>query len=132
MFVEGHWDYPLEQRGLLFCPVYYRQPMYLQAGYAYQPAAVVNVDALTFHFFCWLRYRHYCFGDFYGASYAQAGIVPWFELRVGYDPLFTYYHWYYRRSDPNWDMKLRQWYTYYDKHPEMARRTHSPRASDSA
>src|SRR5437763_31716 len=33
VFVDGYWDYPLEDRGLIFAPVVFRQPLYLDPGY---------------------------------------------------------------------------------------------------
>ena len=32
LFVPGYWDLPVANRGLMFAPVYYPQPVYAQAG----------------------------------------------------------------------------------------------------
>lgn len=122
LFVDGYWDYPLANRGLLFCPVYYAQPLYLRPAYAFRPVFTVGLGILTFHLFAWPHYGHYYFGDYYAASYATAGIVPWYmfhERHLGYDPLWTYYSWHYHQTDPTWSAHLKQWYGYYQAHPDM-------------
>src|SRR5262249_19161616 len=37
LFVEGFWDLPLASRGVMFAPVYYPQPVYLQPAYVFTP-----------------------------------------------------------------------------------------------
>ena len=40
VFVDGYWDYPLEDRGLLFAPVYFKQPLWRNPDWCYQPSYV--------------------------------------------------------------------------------------------
>jgi len=122
IFVPGYWDYPLASRGLIFCPVRFTSPLYLQPAYVYRPVVTVDVGILTFHMFAWPAYRHYCFGDYYGPRYVTAGIMPWYDWhghhRVGYDPLWSYYSWHYRKTDPNWSKNIHDWHNWYERHPD--------------
>jgi len=116
VYCDGYWDYPLEQRGLLFAPVYFARPVPY-----YRPAVCVDVGVVTGSLFCRPAYGHYYFGDYYADSYVAIGIHPWFTFngpRYGYDPLFCYYRIYYRH-DPRWEANLRGWHEYYRGHPEM-------------
>ncbi len=119
VFVDGFWDYPLERRGVLFAPVYYKQPTYLQANYHYTPSAVISTDLLTAHLFARPRYGQYYFGDYYAPRYREIGIEPWLMVprtRGCYDPLFTYYDRSYRREGRDWNRTVRDRYDFFDRH----------------
>src|SRR5262245_25059100 len=106
IFVEGYWDCPLEDRGLLFAPVYFTDALYRQPGWCYTPSVVINIAPL---FDClFVRHRAYYFGDYCGPRYAGLGYAPWFG-GYRYDPLFSYYRWHHR-GNPNWAGGLRQAY----------------------
>ena len=116
VYCDGYWDYPLEQRGLMFSPVYFSGPV----AY-YQPAVCIDSRAVTVSLFSRPAYCHYYYGDYYGDSYVTIGIRPWFYYghpRYGYDPLFCYYRAYNYR-DPHWEANLHAWHAYYVGHPEM-------------
>ena len=79
---------------------------------------------LTVSLFVRPRYCHYYFGDYYAAEYEGLGIYPWFSFgspRFGYDPLFSYYRWYYdtHYHDLAWERNLHGWFDYYRGHPAM-------------
>jgi hypothetical protein len=97
IYGDGYWDYPLEDRGLLFAPVWFHRPLWRTAGWFYRPAFVVGANALLDSLF--RRHHHYYFGNYYGPAYARLGFQPWFGR--GYDPLFNYYRWTHR-GNPNW------------------------------
>jgi len=121
VFVDGYWDYPLAQRGVLFAPVYYQQPLYQQANYFYTPSTVISTDLLSVHLFSRPRYCHYYFGDYYAPQYQQIGIEPWLmspRIRGFYDPLFTYYSWSNRRSGRDWNATLRNRYDFFSRNQE--------------
>ncbi len=122
VFVEGYWDYPVVSRGVMFAPVYYREPIYRQANYVYSPTVAIDTNLFTLHLFARPRYCHYYFGDYYAASYADVGIYPWFSVRsyttVGYDPLFSYYRWDYSRHDTNWSITIGDRFHYLQTHEE--------------
>jgi hypothetical protein len=104
-FVEGHWDYALDRRGVLFAPIYFAQPYFLPPAYTYTPSIVIDIGALEVSLFTSPRYCHYYFGDYYGDTYLSLGIYPWFQWEqrhTWYDPIYVYDRWRYRRTDPGW------------------------------
>lgn len=112
VFVEGYWDYPLRERGLLFAPVVIDVRVYSQPRYVYRPSFVIVDDNLYGALFVHTSSRHYYYGDYFAASYRTSGFVAWCDVRVGiegHDPLFAYYRWNYR-SDPGWHEDLRAVY----------------------
>jgi hypothetical protein len=104
IFCEGHWDYPLEQRGVLFAPVYFPHDVYRRTSYRYSPTIVLNLGMLTVSMFTYPRYSHFYFGDYYDDSYITIGIYPRYEVdqrRTWYDPTFVYDRWHHR-DEPRW------------------------------
>jgi hypothetical protein len=102
VYVDGYWDLPLEDRGLLFAPVAFNQPVWTTPGWFYQPSCVVPLENLLSVLWVRSSYCHYYFGDYFGDRFAQLGFRPWCEFGPRYhDPLFSYYRWEHRR-DPNW------------------------------
>jgi hypothetical protein len=119
VYCAGYWDYPLMRRGLMFAPVYFARSVA-----NYRPAITIDAGVLTVSLFVRPRYCHYYFGDYYAAEYEGLGIYPWFSFgspRFGYDPLFSYYRWYYHDHyhDMAWERNLHGWYDYYRGHPAM-------------
>ncbi|MDR3619634.1 MAG: hypothetical protein P4L85_09805, partial [Paludisphaera borealis] len=118
LFVEGYWDLPLADRGMLFAPVYYAQPVYLQPAYVYTPTITIATPGLVANLFVQPSYNHYCFGDYYDQRFLTAGIFPWFSLTYTsgprppayYDPLFTFYASVNVRSNPGWAAHCREDY----------------------
>jgi hypothetical protein len=101
-YVNGYWDYPLEGRGLLFAPVYFRRRLWLDPDWYYQPSYCLPFGGLFSSLFAWPFWNHYCFGDYYGAGYFNSGFYPWFDYgRRWHDPLFGYYNW-RNRDNPGW------------------------------
>ncbi|HLA85834.1 MAG TPA: hypothetical protein VJL29_13670 [Thermoguttaceae bacterium] len=123
VFRDAYRDYRLDRRGLLFAPVYFSSDLYRRPGYFYSPSVVIDSSLLTFYLFVRPNYSHYYFGDYYAANYDGLGIYPWFGVRrhVGYayDPLFAYYGWRNRVSDPHWARNLQNWHAYYRAHPDQ-------------
>jgi hypothetical protein len=96
-YVSGYWDYPPEDRGLLFAPVAFSEPLWLNPDWYYRPSYCLNVGDLLSWLFCRPRYCHYYFGDYFGAGYYDAGYYPWFAYgRRWHSPLFGYYAWQHR------------------------------------
>jgi hypothetical protein len=122
VFVDGYWDYPIDERGVLFAPVYYHEPVYRQATYYYTPTVVISTDILMVHLFASPRYCHYYFGDYYAPHYREIGIEPWLMFsrnRGCYDPLFHYYSWDYRRHGRgDWNRTLRDRYDFFARHED--------------
>jgi hypothetical protein len=110
VFVDGYWDYPLEDRGLLFAPVCFNQPLWQSSGWRYRPRFCLGVDGLLNSLFCRPSCGHYYFGDYYDPGYARLGFRPWFQYGPRtYDPLFGYYRWAHR-DNPGWFRGLRDVY----------------------
>jgi hypothetical protein len=116
LFVPGYWDLPLANRGLLFAPVYYPQPVYVQPGFTFVPTISIVGSAVTANLFVQASTNQYLFGDFYAQNYVSVGIVPWFSFTfvsgrpAYYDPLFSYYAVVNVRQNPRWVMQVRQAY----------------------
>jgi hypothetical protein len=106
VYIAGHWDYPMETRGVLFAPVVIDRPVFV-ARY-YTPSVILNVGCIQANLFARPTYGGvYYFGDYYGGTYIHAGYVPWFRpSRVCYDPLFSYYSCYHARTNPGWSVSL--------------------------
>jgi hypothetical protein len=113
VFVQGHWDYTLERRGVLFAPVYFPSSFYSGSYYrSYTPSVIVNLGILTGFLFTYPRYHHYYFGDYYDSSYVRFGIYPWFEsarYRTWYDPIYHHRRWNHR-DDSRWEQGIRDVY----------------------
>jgi hypothetical protein len=93
VFVDGYWDYPLRQRGLLFAPVAFNVAVYSQPAFVYRPTFVVYDDFLYGALFV-RPGGGYVFGDYYDPRYRNLGYQSWVNVSVGVgarDPLFAYY-----------------------------------------
>ena len=109
---------PLANRGLMFAPVYYAQPVYLQPAYVYTPSITIAAPGLMANLFVQPNYGHYVFGDYYAQSFVSVGIVPWFSFSfvsgpgrpVYNDPLFVFYASVNITRDPGWVTRVRQEY----------------------
>ena len=110
VFVDGYWDYPLADRGVLFPPVHIAPEVYSAPAFAYTPAYAVREECLVGALFVRRGWGSYHFGDYFGERYVQAGYTPWcgghFNLGFGgrrgfHDPLFNYYQ-AAHHGDPFW------------------------------
>jgi hypothetical protein len=117
VFVDGHWDYAMEHRGVFFAPVVFRPGVYIGAGFVYSPVVAMDFGVCTGCLFC--RPGCYCFGDYYGPAFVGIGIYPWFAYhgRFGYDPCFAYYGWRYH-GNPGWRAGLMVDYRFRIGHPD--------------
>ncbi len=109
-FVNGYWDYPLEQRGMLLAPVAFDRPVFAAPGWRYRPTCAVNLAGLFGSLFIRPAYGCYYFGDYYGPECLRAGFQPWcvYGPRC-YDPLFSYCRWSHR-DFPDWHAGLLRLY----------------------
>jgi hypothetical protein len=112
IFLEGHWDFDLSRRGLLFAPVYFTSPIYRRPAWSYRPTFVVQTDFLMGALFIRPGCSTYYFGDYFDVAYRRRGFVSFVDFRfgrTGIDPLFGYYRW-SNRSVPHWENDLRGMY----------------------
>jgi hypothetical protein len=108
VFVDGYYDYSVTRRGLLFAPVYFTSRVYVQRGFSYSPAMVINPAVFLTHLFVRPSYGHYYYGDYYAANYSTRGFWPGFSYyssRSGYDPIFAYQRWHHR-ADREWERSV--------------------------
>jgi hypothetical protein len=111
VFVDGHWDFPLRERGLLFAPVAIDFRIARRPLWVYRPSFVVSDEGLLGALFVRPGWGYF-FGDYFDARYRRQGFTAWVDYRiggVGYDPLFGYYRWTFRR-DVGWERGLRDLY----------------------
>jgi hypothetical protein len=111
LFVDGHWDYPLAARGLLFAPVYVDPVVAVRVGWFHRPRFVVSFDFMLGALFCRPGYGYY-FGDYFEVGYARRGFTAWIDFRIGghnHDPLYSYYRHRYAHN-PDWDRDVRAVY----------------------
>jgi WXXGXW repeat (2 copies) len=111
VFVEGYWDHPLEQRGLLFAPVRIDRSA-LTADWSYTPRYVVQSDFMLGALFVRPKDCHYYFGDYFEKRDAQRGFVSWVDYRPAresVDPNFAYYRHRFGQDD-SWERNLRELY----------------------
>jgi hypothetical protein len=102
VFVESYWDYPLDRRGLLFCPVHIDPAVLARRGFYYQPTFAVATPALVTALFVERDFHRFTFGDYFAPEFARRGVVPWFKFRPARNvvsPLFAHFR-VQHRSDP--------------------------------
>ncbi len=106
VFIDGYWDYCLEDRGLLFAPVWFHRPWWTTWGwgFGYQPwwTWCCGPDWPFFGLFVRPGWGHYYWGNFFAPRFAGLGFHPWYDFGPRFhDPLFNYYRW-NNRGNPNW------------------------------
>lgn len=108
VFVESHWDYPLERRGVLYAPVVFLHPAPV---YRYRPIVAVDLGLLSVHLFSRPSRHHYYFGDWYAADDWNRGIYPTFAFNMsvyGYDPVYQHRRWTHRRNERAFEDSVRE------------------------
>jgi WXXGXW repeat (2 copies) len=111
VFVEGYWDHPLDDRGLLFAPVRIDRRV-VKERWTFTPSYVVQPDFLVSALFVGPARHHYYFGDYFEDKYDRRGFVSWVDYRPtkqSYDPLFSHYRHEFR-ADEGWEKNLRALY----------------------
>jgi hypothetical protein len=122
IFCQGHWDYDLDDRGVLFSPVFLPREVRVQAGFVFCPGVCVDLGMLQLNLFVNPRYNHYCFGDYYDAAYQGAGIYPWYKCQTvhsWYDPLFVYDKWHFGKTDSGWAKRQAQEFKALQRNPGL-------------
>jgi hypothetical protein len=112
IFVNGYWDYPFANRGLLFAPVVIASGYWNRPGWFYRPFFAVSDTFLVGALFVRPFYASYYFGDYFDPRYTRLGFSSWVDFRIGnryYDPNLSYYSWQHR-NNPSWVRDLRQVY----------------------
>jgi hypothetical protein len=111
VFVEGYWDHPLHDRGLLFAPVRIDRRV-VGERWAFTPSYVVQPDFLLSALFVGPARHHYYFGDYFEEKYDKRGFVSWPDFhpaKQSFDPLYAYYRHTFR-ADEGWEKNLHALY----------------------
>jgi hypothetical protein len=111
IYVAGYWDVPLLERGLLFAPVRFTRPVYLERTYVYRPTFVVQPDFLCGALFIRPGLPCFYFGNYFAPRYRKT-YVSWVDYRVNrtvIDVNYSYYRAAYVKH-PDWDRNLRTLY----------------------
>lgn len=131
LFCDGYWDHRLVDRGMLFAPYCFHQPVYLQPGFRFTPHWTIGCRQLQAHLWISPRLRHYCFGNFYSINHLHSGLYPWHSFHmnpaiafgartaVGYDPLFAHTSRIYATRGVNLAHELSQHHTVLSQHAEL-------------
>ncbi len=112
LFVDGYWDHPLDERGLLFAPIRFDMRAWLAARRPFIPELVIHTDFLLGALFVGPHTRHYYFGDYFEDRYAKRGFVAWTDYRPRkdmFDPNFAYFR-HLHAAEPRWEASLRELY----------------------
>ncbi|HQR08475.1 MAG TPA: YXWGXW repeat-containing protein [Gemmatales bacterium] len=112
-YTPGYWDYTFEDRGLLYAPVYFTEPLWLNAGWRFCPSFGVSIgfgggwgwgwggfyDSLFIGPGC----GSFWFGGFWGPTCWGAGFRPWcWGGGNGFhNHCYNHYNW-LNRNNPNW------------------------------
>ena len=108
IFCGGFWDYPLDERGLLFAPVVFNRPLWTTPGWSWRPTLAVNFGLVYDSCFIKPGDNHLFFGDYYGSRDAGLGYRPWYTGLGRYDPTFVQY--WNRGNDRQWFAGLERRY----------------------
>jgi len=124
VFIDGYWDYPLANRGVLFAPVFFRPGFRNRPNFLYTPAYAVPVTGLQTSLFIRRGFGSYFFGDYYTPQYYNAGYSSWAGVTIAdnnfaaingngfrrqpiYDPLWGYYS-VQNRNNAGWQNSIIQ------------------------
>lgn len=111
IFVNGYWDRPLWDRGLLYAPVYWPSQRF-GFGYTYQPRFALNSSLLLGSLFLNTHSNSYWYGN---GGWRNNWYQPWWDHRGwgrGYDPIFAYHRW-HDGHNHDWD---NHWRGEWDRH----------------
>jgi hypothetical protein len=123
IFIDGYWDMPLAERGVLFAPVYFPRSVYYRPAFVYTPTICISEPALYTSLFVRRGWGNYYFGDYFENRYTNLGFSAWasniggsgfgvsvgFGRSIGYDPLWDYYRVAYR-NNPQWAIGINNVY----------------------
>ncbi|MBL8821860.1 MAG: YXWGXW repeat-containing protein [Planctomycetia bacterium] len=118
-YVPGYWDYCFEDRGLLYAPVYFTEPLWLTPGWRFCPTFGINIGfgggwgcgygGFYNNLFIGPGYGSFWFGNFGGPLWWGVGYRPWCWTggRGYYNNCFRQYCW-LNRGNPGWRNNIQQ------------------------
>jgi len=120
-YVSGYWDYCLEDRGLLYAPVYFTRPLWQTPGWCYRPSFAINIGLGggwgwgwgDFYSSLFIGPSYNCF--YYGSRYSNwwcwgLGYRPWYYHGRGYYNHLYHHYAYLNRNNAHWASNLRSTY----------------------
>jgi hypothetical protein len=122
VYNAGYWDRLPPDRGMLYAPIDFYRPTYLNPGFVYRPRVpLANAASLLINLFARRGYQGYYYGDYYGPSYAALGYRPWYDTGYGYGgfgsgfaPWLSYYDWNYGRRGIDFAGSMGRYRNFYD------------------
>lgn len=119
VYVDGYWDYPVTNRGVIFAPVHFQRSYISRPGFSYSPLTAIALSVFTNHLFLRPSYGHYYFGDYYEPRYRDHyyASFSYNSGRRGYDPIFAHYRW-ENRNDQNWIRERQTYFEYRRDHAD--------------
>ena len=122
--VPGYWDYPLEDRGLLYAPVYFDPQVLVNPNFTFTPQYGIGMGdpngwgngGLFGTLYTGPNYNNYYYGDYgnpfglggfgFGGPgdpfFGYGGYYPWWYTGGGfYNPLWRHYNW-LNRGNRGW------------------------------
>lgn len=111
VYVDGYWDYPVINRGVVFAPVHFQRAYCERPDFYYSPHTVVSLSVFSNHLFLRPNYGHYYFGDYYEPRYRDHYYASYsYGARYrGYDPIYSHSRW-ENRHDRDWDRQRQDYY----------------------
>lgn len=118
-FVPGYWDYCFEDRGLLYAPVYFTSPLWLNPGWRFCPSFGISIGfgggwgwgygGFYDNLYIGPGFGCYWFGNFGGPWFWGAGYRPWCWTggRGFCNPNYHNYCW-LNRQNQNWHHNTQQ------------------------
>ncbi|WP_442508607.1 hypothetical protein SH528x_000131 [Novipirellula sp. SH528] len=122
VYNAGYWDRLPPDRGMLYAPIDFYRPTYLNPGFVYRPRVpLANAAALLLNLFSRRGHPGFFYGDYYGPSYAALGYRPWYDMGYrysgfgsGFAPWFAYYDWNYGRRGIDFGGSMGRYRSFYD------------------
>ncbi|GAA5507988.1 hypothetical protein [Novipirellula caenicola] len=124
VYNTGYWDLLPPDRGMLYSPVEFDRPVYLNPGFVYRPRLpLANSAALLLNLFVRRGHPGFYYGNYYGPSYASLGYQPWYDLGYGSGgfgsryavPWLSYYDWNYGQRGFDFRGSMGRYKNYYGK-----------------
>ena len=133
-FVGGYWDYVVDNRGVVYAPVYIAPAYYVTTGWVYRPRTVISFSVFHGPLFIRTGCVRYHYGNYYAPRYASAGLHVSFHFhshRRGYDPIYSRAR-YDNRRNRSWEREHRAHYQQRRDNPALAASTTSLVADDAS
>lgn len=109
LFAPGYWDYAIERRGEALLPL---PAATAKTATSAMPARTLNRAVFGEALFSDDGHGHFCFGDYFAANLAAAGLTPWYaaDEHEPVEPIYVYERWRHQGLEADWPAALAQRY----------------------